>query len=125
MRITLDVTIVKIASKHLAIARPGGMDVRSSPCPTPEAAFRNLCWKLSGNGPTDDSAELAVALLMSGTDLETETKRQALPPAQTPQPTEDEAAAQWMRAHPDSTYQDYVEHVEASSSLDPWSAHSV
>lgn len=81
MQVTLDVTVLRLGSRYIATTELGGIRIRSAPASGGVGAFRNLLWKLSGNGPQDEDAELAVYLLLEGTDLAQEIERQALPPA--------------------------------------------
>ncbi len=118
MQVTVTVTLAKIGPRWVALTEIGGFKVRGAPAAKPEPALKDLFWKLSGNGTRDDDAELGVALLVAGTDLETEMTRQAAPPSQQlptlgeavyPGVQEDVEATAWMREHPDRTYQDYLD----------------
>lgn len=113
MQVTVTFTLAKIGPRWVALTEIGGFKVRGAPAAKPEPALKDLFWKLSGNGTRDDDAELGVALLVAGTDLETEMTRQALPPhpqtAAAQALDEDAEAAAWMRAHPDQSYQEYLD----------------
>src|SRR5215472_10567716 len=74
--VRLDVNILRIAGRYLAITQAGGITVRGSAASTRSGAYKNLLWKLSGNGQKDDDAELAVELLVHDTTLPEELERQ-------------------------------------------------
>lgn len=123
MQVTVTVNVVQIGPKWVAMAEIGGMRVRSSPSNKPEPALKNLFWKLSGNGPQDDDAELGMALLLAGTTLEAEIKRD-LPPA-LPAPSDEPAPswAVWAADNPGKTHQDYVNEWGTDTG-DPWAPRS-
>lgn len=136
MQVTLQVTLLQVGRKWLAVVPPdqmGGFKVRSEPSTTATGAFKNLLWKLSGNGPQDGDAELGVDMLMQGTSLQKELERQALPPAGSTSQARgagvSDEAAEWMRAHPDQSFQDYLDKVqqeaeEAAQRARDWSEDS-
>jgi hypothetical protein len=115
MRIVLEASIIRVGNLHVAGAEVGGFHIRGAPAKSAEGAFKGLLWTLSGNGPQNDDAQLGLALLVQGTTLEAEVRRQALPPSSphsddgAAPSSEDGRVAEWMRQHPEQSYQDYLD----------------
>lgn len=83
MQLTLNVALIKVGSRYLAFSKVGGMDIRGDSASKPAQAVRNLLFTLSGNGPKNDDAEIAVDLLIEGTTLDAELDREMNTPALT------------------------------------------
>src|SRR5215472_679423 len=110
MQVTIDITLVPIGKRWLAMTDVAGFELKSPPGTTPESALKQLLWILSGNAPdpTGGNAELGIALLVEGTDLQREIQRNRQPQAlSAPDPTT--GAEEWMREHPEATYQDFLD----------------
>jgi hypothetical protein len=76
MRLSLEISVIRLGTKRVALAQVGGFRVRGAPAKEVSGAVKNLLWTLSGQGPQNDDAELGLELWVNDTNLQAEMEEQ-------------------------------------------------
>jgi hypothetical protein len=70
MNLNVNISVVEIGSKFVAVTKVGGFTLRGKSATTSALAVRNLFFTMAGEDAASDDAVLGIELALSGTTIE-------------------------------------------------------